>query len=385
MKKSLIAIAVSAAVAAPAIASADVSLSGDTRFRMHSNETKVGSVSDVVEASSNSRVRLHIDAKGDGYYMHSRLVYNDQTMGGTVKAVTGDYAWIGVELGPVTVEGGTINDNWGNRLISWDVNWDGVEALFSAGDIDFAVWRSMNGEGGAYDKKGTTPTTSADADDTSLGIDMVGKAGMGQWGVRLSSDNVAKGATGKAVSGTTIDAFYKGQIGPGMLLAEFASFGGDYWKTNSGVVPGEKLVNPQALYVHWIQRIGKFTVQAAGIQANNYFTADKHLGPFSTVGTAQDTAMMDVGGMKSMTIIGLFGAMEIMPKTSLQLGLGSFSAKPVDAPGVKTGSGTAIDLQLKHKVSKAASFTATYGTLSMDKKLGDIDYTAMGVRADVKF
>jgi hypothetical protein len=386
MKKSLIAIAVSAAVALPAIASADVTLSGDSRARTHSIETKIGSSSDTVEASSDSRVRLKIDAKGDGYYMHSRLKYNNGTMGSSKSAVAADYAWIGVELGPVTLEGGRLDDNWGNRLYSWDVPWDGWQALFSAGAVDIAIWRSTNSEGGTYEKKLAADPGKSDADNITWGADFTGKAGMGNWGLRLTSDSLGKGASAasKAVSGNLVDAFYRGQVGPGMLLFEGIQESGDYWKDGDGD-------NPQAVYLHWIHNLGKYYYQVAGAQTSNHFVADGHMAPFSTVGTANDTAVMNLGGgggfpaLKSMQVIALFGGMQIMPMTNLQLGVGSITAKA--AKGAKDAAGTAIDVQLTHNISKSAKIAATYGTVHMDKKLMGVklDVVSMGARAEIKF
>jgi len=379
MKKSLISIAVSAAVAFPAFASADVTVSGDARWRMHSVETKFGSFTDVVEASGNSRVRVKIDAKGDGYFMHMRVNNDNGTFDSSGSTYKGDYGWVGVELGPVTLEGGRLNDNWGNRLFSWDFNWDGIQASMNAGPVDLALWRATNTEGGAYDKKGyytTLPTK--DADDITLGLDITGKAGMGGYGIRIQQSSIGKGATGSSISGTAIDAFYRGQVGPGMILAEVNQESGDYYKD----VDGD---SPQAYYLHWIQNLGKFYYQVAVAGTSNYFTADSHFGPFSTIGTSQDTAVMNFGGMKSLNIVGLFGGMQIMPMTTLQLGLGSMQAKA--AKGLKTGSGTAVDLQLKHKVSKSAGLYLTYGTVHMDDKVFGVKYdaTAIGAGTNIKF
>jgi len=343
----------------------------------------MGSATDVIEASGNSRVRVKIDAKGDGYFMHSRINSDNKFDGGN-STLKGEYGWVGVELGPVTLEGGRLNDNWGNRLFSWDFNWDGIQASFNAGPVDIAIWRATNAEGGPYDKKGVTLTQTKDGDNITLGLDITGKAGMGQYGVRFQNDSIGKGATGTSVSGSVIDAFYRGQVGPGMLLAEVNQQSGDYHKD----VDGD---SPQALYVHWIQNLGKFYYQAAIAQTSNHFVADSHFGPFSTVGTSQDTAIMNLGGggsapaMKSMTVVGLFGGMQIMPMTTLQLGLGSFQAKL--NKGDKTSNGTAIDLQLKHKVSKAAGLYLTYGTVHMDDKLFGVkfDATALGAGTNIKF
>jgi len=311
-----------------------------------------------------------------------------------------------VELGPVTLEGGRLYDNWGNRLFSWDYNWDGIQASMSAGPVDLALWRQTSAEGGIYDKKGYTTGQTKDGDDITYGLDITGKAGMGQYGIRIQQTTLGKGGTastaqvactaGSACSGNVIDAFYRGQIGPGMLLAEVNQQSGDYYKRNGGGV-GESDSSPQALYVHWIQNLGKFYYQAAYAQTSNYFVADSHFGPFSTVGTSQDTAVMNLGGggsvgnipvpaMKSMGVIGLFGGMQIAPMTTVQLGLGQFSVKAVK--GAKTSSGTAIDLQLKHKVSKSAGVYLTYGTVHMDKKLfggAKLDVTSLGAGTNIKF
>jgi len=381
MKKSLIALAVSAAVVAPSFAVADVAVKGDARHRMHQITTTDDNV-DWNESSSNSRVRIKVEGKGDGYYVKSRFSTADGTEGGG-RSMKSDYGFLGVMLGPVTVEGGRIPDNWGNRFRSWDEDWDGVQALFKAGDMDIALWRSMATEGGIYDKDGNTPGVgSEDADTSSLGIDVTGKAGMGNFGVRFISTTSEKGAAD--ASGSEIDAFYNGKIGPGMLIAELVSQSGDLNED----VDGD---SPQGLYVHWIQKFGDITGEVGFVQTNNYFTADDHFALFSTVGTSQDTAVMNWGGMDSLQVIALKASMMATPKTKVTLGLGTATGEAVD--GADSGTGTALDLVVTHKIGKGTKAYASYGTISVSEELnmvsgpagGDLKWTSMGAGIETKF
>jgi hypothetical protein len=392
MKKSLIALAVSAAVAVPGIAAADsATVTGDARFRMHQKTVDDTSVV-LNESSSNSRVRIKVNAKGEGYYVKSRFSTADGTAGGSRKVGT-DYGFLGVNLGPATVEGGRIYDNWGNRFRSWDEDWDGVQALFKAGDMDIALWRSTDSEGGAFSTDLTTATDigfdpfknfktgtyNVDADDrdiTSLGLDVTGKAGMGNFGLRYISTTSEKGNEPNDGSGSEIDLFYNGKVGPGMLLASYVSQSGDLNEDPDGD-------SPMGLYVHWIQKFGAIKGEVGFVQANNYFTADDHFALFSTVGTSQDTAVMNFGGMKNSQVIAVKGTMGVAAGTNVTLGLGSFSGKIAD--GADSGTGTAIDLVLMHKVSKGTKVYATYGTVNMSEELGDLKYTSMGAAMETKF
>ena len=152
MKKSLIALAVSAAVIAPSFAAADVTVGGDARVR-YNQKTMKDDVENDIDASGNSRIRITVDAKSDdGMYMKSRFSTADGTMGGS-RDIKTDYGFIGIPLGPVTIEGGRVQDNWGNRLLSWDEDYDQTAAIFKAGEVDVSIWRATNIEGGSYDKE----------------------------------------------------------------------------------------------------------------------------------------------------------------------------------------------------------------------------------------
>jgi hypothetical protein len=373
MKKSLIALAVSAAVAVPAIAAAEGSVSGDARFRMH-QLTGTDDVVDLNESSSNSRVRVKVNGKTDMAYVKARFSTADGTAGGG-HVMKSDYGFMGVELGPVTLEGGRIPDNWGNRFRSWDEDWDGIQALFKAGDMDIALWRSMSSEGGPYDAE-----TADDADTSSLGIDVTGKAGMGNFGVRFVSTTSEKGAAD--ASGSEVDGYYNGKIGPGMLIASLVSQSGDLNEDPDGD-------SPSGAYIHWIQKFGPVTGEIGYVTAQNYFTADDHFALFSTVGTSQDTAVMNFGGMKEISVVALKGTMGVAKGTSVTLGFGAFTGKACDA--CDDGTGQAIDLKVMHKVSKSTKLYATYGKITIDEDMaanapdGDVDLGSMGAAMETKF
>jgi hypothetical protein len=368
MKKSLIALAVSAAVALPGLAAAEGSIGGDARYRMHSKTEDIDGGTKNVDDASNSRVRVKVSGKTDGAYVKARFSTADGTSGGA-HAMKSDYGWMGAELGPLTLEGGRIADSWGNRFRSWDEDWDGIQALFKAGMLDMAVWRATDVEGGAYDKN-----TADDADTISYGVDLTGQAGMGNFGVRVVSSTSEKG--GADASGTEVDGYYNGKIGPGMLIASIVSQSGELNED----VDGD---SPTGLYVHWIQNFGMITGEVGFVQTTNYFTADDHFTLFSTVGTSNDTAVMNFGGIDEAQVIAVKASMKFGGKTKGTIGYGMMTGKPVD--GADQGKATAIDLVVTHKISKTTKLVASYGTIDLDEDLGDTKYTSMGARMETKF
>jgi hypothetical protein len=371
MKKSLIALAVSAAVALPGFAAADAAtVTGDARYRMASKTTDVDGGAKTIDADSNHRVRVKVEAKGEGYYVKSRFSTSDDskgTAGGT--AIKADYGFLGVNLGPVTIEGGRVVDNWGNRFFSYDEDYSQVAALFKAGEMDISIWRETAVDGGNYDDN-----TADSADQINTGVDITGKAGMGNFGVRFESDVSEKGAAD--MSGSTLAAFYNGQVGPGMLIGSYVSQSGELNED----VDGD---SPNGMYVHWIQKFGGITGEVGYVQANNGYTADDHFALFSTVGTSQDTAVMNFGGMKTISVIAVKGSMSVAADTTATLGFGSFTGEACDA--CDAGKGTAIDLVIKHKIGKNAVAVLSYGTITMDEDLGDTKFTSQGAYIETKF
>ena len=233
--------------------------------------------------------------------------------------------------------------------------------MFKAGDMDIAVWREMVSEGGPYNTDLTTSTNiganpwtgkagnyvvqTDEADTVSMGVDVTGKAGMGNFGLRFIS--TTSEAAAADASGSEIDAYYNGKIGPGMLIASYVNQSGDLNEDGDGDAR-------QGMYIHWIQKFGGITGEVGLVQSNS-FKADDHFALFSTVGTSQDTAVMNFGAgpmgagtMKELQVLAAKASMMATPKTKVTVGLGMASGKVVD--GADSGSGNAVDLIVTHKI-----------------------------------
>ena len=369
MKKSLIAFAVAGAVALPSIAAAELKIGGDARYRM--NEKTVKNGVDTVNNSTDSRIRMVVQGEFDGgVKTYVRFDMHERDNHDATNGFGSDSGWMSVPLGPVTIRGGRVRDDWGNRFGSWDNDFDQVDVAFKAGMADISIFRITNTEGGTYDKE-----LGEDAnDDQTTGVDVVMPVGGGELGLRFASD-VAEPDAGD-VSGSTTDIYFKGKIGPGMLLGEYVSYGGEYWED----VDGD---SPTGLYLHWIQKFGGITGEIGLIQANNFYPGENNFALFSTVGTAQDTAHINVGGIKEQMVVAVKGTMGVAKDTTVTLGLGSITGKATDA--ADDGTGTAVDLVLKHKVSKKTTVMATYGTISLSEELGDTTHTSIGANMSTKF
>jgi hypothetical protein len=157
MKKVLIAgAALMLAGSFVSAASAEVNLSGDARIRYigqsdykrvytpNPDRTLTEDTNGYYdEIDSRIRVKFEAKAKG-GAFMKARLRFDDfkfwdgQDWGAykneNVKNVWADYAYIGIPMGPVTVEGGRMPDDF-SKFFSWDNRPTRLKATYEGGGV----------------------------------------------------------------------------------------------------------------------------------------------------------------------------------------------------------------------------------------------------------
>jgi hypothetical protein len=368
MNKNLIALAVSAALVAPMVAVADTTVFGDMRVRYSATTTD----NDVMAAeakddSTNSRIRVGVESKMDDVTVKLRIKSHDGTHGNGLATIKADYGYMSVPLGPVTVSGGLMVGNFGNKLTYWDTRPNRVALSTKLGaDWTGVLTFDKMRESGEADK----------VDKSSMKIILNGKLPMGKAGLMYNSveDNAVAGDT----SGTETILYFNGKVpGDVKLLGEYNSRSGKVFEDADGDASS-------ALYVHGIKQFGAADVHLAYIMTADGFVADDHFAPFSTIGTSQDTAMMDWGGVDESSTIALMAGMNVMPKLRVQAGYGAVTAKQVK--GAPEGSATVLDLQAVYSVNKMTNITAVYGSVDMDKDLmSGTQYTVMGARMETKF
>jgi hypothetical protein len=389
MQKNLIALAVSAALVAPMVAVADTTVFGDMRVRytQSSEDADDALIGDAIKNDqTNSRIRVGVKSEMDGVKVDLRIKSHDGTHGDSLATIKADYGYMSVPVGPVTVSGGLMVGNFGNRLTYWDTRPNRVALSMPFGDWTGVLTFDKVAEGGYSD----------DEDNSSMKLILNGKLPMGKAGLMLNS--VKKGKNVGDVSGSETILYFAGKLpGDVQLLAEYNSRGGDYYKTVD-IMDATEDQQPSALYLHAIKQFGEIDGQLAFAQTAS-FKADDHFAPFSTVGKSQDTALMDLGGVPanfaaaagipadtklwSSQTIALIGGMNVMPKMRVQVGLGQHTAEIVS--GADKGTANIMDLQAVYSAAKNTNITGTYGTVAGNTDFGDYKATMMGVRMETKF
>ena len=287
MNKKLLAIAVGAALVAPMASMADTKVFGDTRVRYSTDTTDMVGMADAATTdSTNSRVRLGVESKLDGVTVKARIKATNGTHGSSVSTIAPDYGYMSVPVGPVTVTGGLMIGNFGNRLTYWDTRPNRVALSTKAGPATIALTFDKmreSGEESEVDKSSTKIIVNAKLPVGMVGVlassvkdnsaAVTGSAfvpGVQGGGGVDDTPSVAAVAAADASSdtGTETIVYFRGNLpGDVMLMAEYNSRGGDVYKDVDGDAQN-------ALYIHAIKKFGGITGEVAYAAANNGFSAD---------------------------------------------------------------------------------------------------------------
>lgn len=199
-------------------ASAAVSFSGDARLRGYyetdydfgvqprSNEKKVF-------ANSRYRVKVDADAAG-GAYVRSRIKIGDGTLGSVPSAKTDvvtDYMYLGVPMGPVTLEGGRMPANL-TTFFLWDARYDMIIGKWSNDMTSAQVWYRKAVESGDL----------IDDNDVTGYYAYLNQKFAGDWGLTLAGAYIEDDVSIDDMSGFTGTVEVGGPAGPIALTAAFA-------------------------------------------------------------------------------------------------------------------------------------------------------------------
>ena len=202
-------------------ASAAVSFSGDARVRGYyekdydfgaqprTNEKKVF-------ANSRYRVKVHADAAG-GAYVRSRIKISDGTHGSVPSAKTDvvtDYMYLGIPIGPVTIEGGRMPANI-TTFFLWDRRYDMIIGKWANDMTGVQVW---------YNKLVESGDLIDDNDVTGI-YGVLTQKFAGDWGLTLAGAYIVDDVTEAPLndrSGFTGTVEVGGPAGPVSLTAAFA-------------------------------------------------------------------------------------------------------------------------------------------------------------------
>lgn len=234
-------------------AMAEVQFGGDARARFYTRDN-YDMNDDVTDDNQkiDSRVRLSMDGTYQKAFAKAQVKIGDSSLDGTSSPpgdggiwdggtntggdVETDYAYMGVELCPITITAGRQPSNFGNKFWSWDQRYDRLKATWSAGDATLAAFYDK------YDEFRTGSTgldTDAEANDEDT--NRYGAAWkhnwINKWGTDLAvvyKDDEMSGDR----SGWASSFAFSGPAGPITLVGEATYQEADYQGTVDDGVGG---------------------------------------------------------------------------------------------------------------------------------------------------
>lgn len=256
-------------------ASAAVSFSGDARVRgYYETDYDFGRTVPVVEgqafprtrtnkksifANSRYRVKINADAKG-GAYVRSRIKIADGTHGTSPSSKTGvttDYMYVGVPMGPITVEGGRMPANV-TKFFVWDERFDMIIGKWSNDMTTVEFWYNKIREN----------NDKIDDNDVQGYVGLLKQKFAGDWGLTLAGQ-YRDDETELDASGFTGTVNVHGPAGPVSLIAEFAY-------RDKDIELGDD--NGYGGYLQGGMDFGATSVTLMGGWAGDGFTADDDFG-----------------------------------------------------------------------------------------------------------
>ncbi len=289
-------------------ASAAVSFSGDARIRgYYEQDYDFGRTVPVVEgqlfprirtneedikANSRYRVKINADAKG-GAYVRSRIVIGNgthDTAGGGKTGVTTDYMYVGMPIGPVTVEGGRMPANV-TKWFLWDRRYDMIIGKWANEMTALEFW---------YVKNAETDNLNND-DDITTYLGKLDQKFAGDWGLTIGAGYVDDQQTVEDRSGFIGTIGINGPAGPVTLAGEFSYAEADVEQAQDDGYGG---------YLEGGMNFGATSVTLMGGWAGEGFVAD------------DDFGWIMLGGASSITPSGTseFGAFAGVPVDTTFIG-----------------------------------------------------------------
>ncbi len=343
-------------------ASAAVSFSGDARLRgYYEKDYDFGAVPATNEkkvfTNSRYRVKVHADAAG-GAYVRARIKISDGTHGtdpSSKTGVTSDYMYLGVPMGPVTIEGGRMPANV-TTFFLWDRRYDMVVGKWSNEMTAIEVWYNKLLESGDL----------IDDNDITGFYGLLRQKFAGDWGLTLAGAYVVNDVEDD-MDGFTGTVEVSGPAGPVSLTAAFAYQEAELGGSDDDGYGG---------YIQGGMNFGATTVTLNGGWAQDGYAADDDFGfimiggassitpggPFETLGGGGDTTWF--GGTVG------FKASEALSLT------GILAYATID----DVGDGFEISGRAKYMISDGASVQWDIGYLnwSDDADSGDDEESPFG-------
>lgn len=337
-------------------ASAAVSFSGDARIRGYYEtdydfgrtvpipDTGLRTRTDEkdVKANSRYRVKVNADAKG-GAYVRSRIKIGDGTHGtGGKTDVTTDYMYVGVPMGPITVEGGRMPANL-TKFFLWDRRHDMIIGKWANDMTGVEFWYHKIAENGDL----------INDDDVTGYYGLLTQKFAGDWGLTVAGAYVDD-STPADLSGFTGTIGFGGPAGPVILAGEFSY-------KNADLQVGED--DGYGGYLEAGMDFGATSVKLNGGWAQDGFSAD------------DDFGFIMLGGASSITpgAVDTFGDFNGVTSDTTWLGgtVGFKASEALSLTGIlayakfdEFGDGFEISGRLVYGISDGANIQWDMGYLS---------------------
>ena len=337
-------------------ASAAVSFSGDARVRGYYEtdydfgrtvpipDTGLRTRTDEkdVKANSRYRVKINADAKG-GAYVRSRIKIGDGTHGvGGKTDVTTDYMYVGVPMGPITVEGGRMPANL-TKFFLWDRRHDMIIGKWGNDMTGVEFWYHKIAENGDL----------INDDDVTGYYGLLTQKFAGDWGLTVAGAYVDD-STPTDLSGFTGTIGFGGPAGPVILAGEFSY-------KNADLQVGED--DGYGGYLEAGMDFGATSVKLNGGWAQDGFSAD------------DDFGFIMLGGASSITpgAVDTFGDFNGVTSDTTWLGgtVGFKASEALSLTGIlayakfdEFGDGFEISGRLVYGISDGANIQWDMGYLS---------------------
>lgn len=365
------------------LAEAGVSFTGDGRARGLYRQDYNFVDSDTSQWQSRVRLVLNAESKG-GAYALARIRIADSVWDGTQKTrqlgegtnIYTDWGYIGVPMGPVTIEGGLLPVNW-VKFAVWDIRVDGLNVKYNT---DMTTLMGFYHKIDEFDETDILSVPLFNADGTSAGTlninnDLVedddrDRYGLylnqkfdGGWGLLAAAyyENDDQG-TGER-DGFAAMAEVTGTISNVAVLGDLAYREADLQPLPAVFNSGD---DSWGLYAQAVMPIGAVNLLAGAGATKDGFVADGDFGPF--------IMLSDVSSIATAYGLGLFGdttfaALSPSMKVTEQLTLtGVVGYLDIDGQGPFADASSAFEVSgsAAYAVTDGATLTAEAGYLDVD-------------------
>ena len=382
--------------ATAAFAAPGVSFSGDARARFYDQQEYKTADSEDTHWASRVRVKMVAESKG-GAYAKVRFRISDATWDGTQHTgdystnVHNDWAYIGVPMGPVTIEAGYVPRNLTDWFI-WDKRADGIQAVYRGGNTIAMAFYDIAAEGAAGKGYNADPNVDNDVDRYGLYLNQKFNADWSMVAAAIYEDNQLSDAQKLAVADTAYAGYANGHDGFGGtvringqaanigIVAEFAYKDKDLQGTPDDGYGGYAAVTVP---------MGAASITGLIGGTKDGYTADGNFGYFIIQSDLEAIAIgesADIGAYGDTMFVGVMPSYKVSENLTLRgcIAYSDISENAIDGGSLsEDNSNWEFSGMAAYSISDGATVYAELGYLDWDK--GDQDPLGFGLSLEIAF